>query len=443
MRLSVAIIVKNEEAVLGHCLESVRGLADEIVVIDTGSTDNTMAIAEQAGAKIGHFAWQNDFAAARNESLRICTGDWILILDADEAIDALDYEPIRKACDQETHAAYRLTVRNYFRHGGQSTLDLPSRRNTSSYTEGRDCPYYGDFPGLRLCKNLPGLAFVGRIHELLDPFLEERHLEIGSLDAVIHHYGKLFQDREDFKKQYYLDLALKDAQAHPKNHQYQFNLMQQALMAEQWDWVLKACEAYMKLQREVPSTVLLAYGIALQCRDRHAESLKSLGQLLKALPNHAPALTRQGISFAALGRTEEARKSFRKAMAAQPDFVLPALNLAELELALGQTVTARSLLLDGLKLHPENEKFHETLIRADLMAQDTNTAVQDAWAAIQKCPGAGQGVWHRLVAVWLIQQNHPDQAKAILEAGLQSFPDNQDLVRLKQMIIPPSAPASL
>lgn len=82
MKLSVALIVKNEEYCLDRCLESVKD-ADEIVVVDTGSTDKTIDIAKEYTDKIYHFAWIDDFAQARNYALSKCTGNWILTMDAD------------------------------------------------------------------------------------------------------------------------------------------------------------------------------------------------------------------------------------------------------------------------------------------------------------------------------------------------------------------------
>ena len=79
-RLSVCMIVKNEERFLGQCLASVKDIADEVIVIDTGSTDRTIEIAREHGAQVGHFEWCNDFAAARNASIAPATGDWILFL---------------------------------------------------------------------------------------------------------------------------------------------------------------------------------------------------------------------------------------------------------------------------------------------------------------------------------------------------------------------------
>jgi glycosyltransferase involved in cell wall biosynthesis len=83
-KLSLAMIVKNESRCLARCLRSVKGIADEIVITDTGSTDDTIKIAQGFGAKILNFDWVGDFAAARNFGLNQTVGQWTLILDADE-----------------------------------------------------------------------------------------------------------------------------------------------------------------------------------------------------------------------------------------------------------------------------------------------------------------------------------------------------------------------
>jgi len=84
--LSLSIIVRNEEARLAGCLESVRGFVDEMVVVDTGSNDGTIAIAEAAGARVEQIPWPGDFAPARNTALEFLNGDWVLVLDADEEL---------------------------------------------------------------------------------------------------------------------------------------------------------------------------------------------------------------------------------------------------------------------------------------------------------------------------------------------------------------------
>jgi glycosyltransferase involved in cell wall biosynthesis len=83
-KLSLAMIVKNEARCLARCLQSTRATVDEIVVADTGSTDDTVRIAREFGARIVNFAWVGDFAAARNFAIANASGDWILVLDADE-----------------------------------------------------------------------------------------------------------------------------------------------------------------------------------------------------------------------------------------------------------------------------------------------------------------------------------------------------------------------
>ncbi len=85
-RISVCLIARNEERFLAQCLKSVQTVAAEIVVVDTGSTDRTVEIAESFGAKVGHFEWKDDFASARNASLDLATMPWAFVIDADEKL---------------------------------------------------------------------------------------------------------------------------------------------------------------------------------------------------------------------------------------------------------------------------------------------------------------------------------------------------------------------
>ncbi len=87
MRISLCMIVKDEEEMLPRCLAAVAEHVDELVIVDTGSTDRTVEIAESFGADVVEFPWNGSFADARNVSLDRATGDWILWLDADEVLD--------------------------------------------------------------------------------------------------------------------------------------------------------------------------------------------------------------------------------------------------------------------------------------------------------------------------------------------------------------------
>ncbi|RKY56250.1 MAG: glycosyltransferase, partial [Candidatus Neomarinimicrobiota bacterium] len=87
MNLTTAMIVRNEAAYLEECLRSIQSVSDQIVIVDTGSTDSTLEIARKYKADIYHFDWVDDFAAARNESLKYAKGNWVLCIDADERLE--------------------------------------------------------------------------------------------------------------------------------------------------------------------------------------------------------------------------------------------------------------------------------------------------------------------------------------------------------------------
>ena len=85
-KLTLCMIVRNEADMIERCLGSVDGIVDEMIIVDTGSTDGTVALCESFGATVFPFVWQEDFAGARNDALEKATGDWILVLDADDEI---------------------------------------------------------------------------------------------------------------------------------------------------------------------------------------------------------------------------------------------------------------------------------------------------------------------------------------------------------------------
>ncbi|MCT7951711.1 tetratricopeptide repeat protein [Ancylothrix sp. C2] len=125
MKLSLCMIVKNEEATLRDCLHSVKDVVDEMVVLDTGSTDRTVEIAQELGANVYFFEWCNDFAVARNEALRFVTGDWVIVLDADEKLKPEIVPLMRQAMQNE-----QCILINLIRHevgAAQSPYSMVSR----------------------------------------------------------------------------------------------------------------------------------------------------------------------------------------------------------------------------------------------------------------------------------------------------------------------------
>lgn len=432
MSISLAMIVKDEALFIGHCLQSVRGLVDEIILVDTGSTDTTVEIARQEGARIFPFPWVDDFAAARNESLRHCTCDWVLILDADEAIDALDHPLIREACQATAAQAYHLTLRNYHTSGGYYIQDVMARKNTSAYQEGREYPFYIDAPGLRLCRRTPDLAFTGRIHELLDPYFRARAIPIHCLaGAVIHHFGKMDEESERAKGRAYLDLAIKDLQTDPSNTQFRFNVVQQGLQARDWPVVLESAEAYLRLRPAAPSVIHFGAGLALQKLGRQQEALAHFDQLLRTRPDHALALAYRGITLVALGREEEAERSFKESMRINPQFSLPCVSFADLAFKQGRIEEARTMIQQGMANCPSDPLMLKGLLLFDLRTDDLEQAMADARRALEVLPKEGGGLWHRLAALSEQRAGRTLEAIAILERGIALFPEDAALTRMR------------
>lgn len=167
--LSICMIVKNEESNIDRCLNSIKDIADEIVIVDTGSTDNTIDICKSYNAKIINKLWNNDFSEARNISLDHATKDYILFLDADEEIPKEDINKIKSLLNNKTLAE------GYF-------LRLVNIINENSV---------GDYVVFRLFKNNPKYRFTGKIHEQIANSIQQLNNKkcIETLDLRIFHYG--------------------------------------------------------------------------------------------------------------------------------------------------------------------------------------------------------------------------------------------------------------
>jgi glycosyltransferase involved in cell wall biosynthesis len=112
VKITLSMIVKDEEKYLRECLESVKDIVGEIVIVDTGSTDNTIKIAEEFGAKVYQFKWINDFSSARNFALSKSSGNWILYLDADERLSKKSVSELGKLTEQDELTGYKCIVKS-------------------------------------------------------------------------------------------------------------------------------------------------------------------------------------------------------------------------------------------------------------------------------------------------------------------------------------------
>lgn len=201
--ISLCMIVKNEEALLGQCLKSVRDFVNEIIIVDTGSTDHTVAIAEEFGARVYHHPWQNDFSLHRNQSLEYATGDWILILDADEELRQEDIAKLKQATRVPDINVLSLSVHNKHAASGEITSFLPS---------------------VRMWRRKLNARYEGIVHNELRLPVEEPILRV---DAGIIHYGYGL-DWELMKKKIARSKALlyKQLEENPNNYFANFNLAQ-------------------------------------------------------------------------------------------------------------------------------------------------------------------------------------------------------------------------
>ncbi|MBW1802379.1 MAG: glycosyltransferase family 2 protein [Deltaproteobacteria bacterium] len=153
--LSLCMIVKDEEEYIGRCIESVQELVDEMVIVDTGSSDNTIKIASGLGASVYHAPWENDFSRSRNISLDKSRADWILVLDADEVISGRDHGLIRDLISKREYFGFKLDQRSY----GMDPNFINWIKTRGVYPEEAGYPGYVSSPLIRLFRNDPRIRF--------------------------------------------------------------------------------------------------------------------------------------------------------------------------------------------------------------------------------------------------------------------------------------------
>lgn len=200
--LSVCIIAKNEEKNLIRCLESIKGISDEIILVDTGSKDNTIPIAEKYNAKIIKFPWQNNFSSIRNKALDIASKDWILYIDSDESLDNSQIHQIKKSLNTLDFIGIKLKLVNIIDNK----------------------PYAGKHT-LRIIKNKCGFYFSGNINEkLMNSNYKNFEDKIMTTNYIIYNYGfdynkKTLTERCNRNLDIYLSFPEKD-----KNYLYYYNI---------------------------------------------------------------------------------------------------------------------------------------------------------------------------------------------------------------------------
>jgi glycosyltransferase involved in cell wall biosynthesis len=225
--ISLCMIVKNEENMLERCLESISHIVDEMIIVDTGSTDKTIEIAKKFGAEIFIFPWDNSFANARNFSLEKASKDWILIMDGDDKFEKEDTEKLLQCIkdSNSTNAYYFRTLS--FSGEKPDNNDIISNLN------------------IRLIRNKIGYRFSGNIHEQLVPCISD----IGKIHAIkigdirFYHYGYLIKTvNEKDKRNRNVELIKKELENNPQNPFMLYNMGNEYYAMLDFD---KALEYYL------------------------------------------------------------------------------------------------------------------------------------------------------------------------------------------------------
>src|SRR3989344_5201315 len=315
--ISLCMIAKNEEKYLEQCLDSVKEFVDEIIIIDTGSADKTKEIAKKFGAKIYDFKWQDDFSAARNESLKHATKDWIIVLDADEIIEEKDLEKIRNLVENEKEfSGFQLEQRSYISKYFEGAVE-----NHSEFESIKQYPFYvPNFLG-RLFKNNIGIIFQHKVHELVEEFMKEKNLKYRKTDSILHHFGSL-KDENIIKEkaEQYSKIILKQLEDNPESARYNY---QSARMFIGRNDLANALAYFKKAAKLEPSYKLVFSEIAK--------------------------------IYLQMGDKNKAIKYFKKSLDHNPDNPSPANNLAVAYMSTGKFKEAKNILEGQLKKHPENK----------------------------------------------------------------------------------------
>lgn len=335
MKLTLCMITKNEEKFLEKCLKSVQGLVDEIVIVDTGSTDKTKEIASKFTDKIFDFKWCDDFAAARNESLKQATGNWILVLDADERLLESEKEKIKQLVNNWEVDGFQLITKNY--------------SDNSSIRGWRD----GWFPSLkvRLFQNGKGIKFEGAVHEMVENSIQGK---VERVSVFVEHLGKSSED----KREYYLELARKKTKENPSAKAFhELGVQYKALgfFAEAAENFEKSIE--MDGKERVP---YLDLAVIYKEQGKFDEAIGVYEKLLQQ-GESGEVYFGLGVVYFRKGDFDKAAESFEKSIELNPQNIEAYNNLGAMYEKMGDLKRGKAVLLKAVEMVPKNARAHYNL----------------------------------------------------------------------------------
>ncbi len=410
--LSICMIVKNEEKFLVKCLRSIRDVVDEIIIVDTGSTDKTTDIAKAFGAKLFDFPWTGDFSAARNHSLAQATGDWIFILDADEVISSLDFDELKTIVHKRpsTAVTYNILTRNYI---DQESI-IGWTPNDGKYP---DESHNGWMPSakVRLFTRRKDIFFTNPVHELLETSVRKAKIPILPGNVVVHHYGKLDVARDTQKGEDYYLLGKIKYENDPTNVKYIHELAKQAQVLHKNE---EAMELWLKL-------------LSLIDADHQSPAYQEIARISYGDPISETYTLLAG-SYMALNRYDEALASARKAMETEVKRKEYVNVYAECEIIAGSMEKAFSALEEQLKIMPD---YSIALILMAVISclKGEKERTQDLFQLLQQ--KHTEITFHlNIIARRLNNYGKKDEALLILNAMIENKISNQETMRLVGVI---------
>jgi len=290
------MIVKNEEANLRPCIESVGDLVSEIIVVDTGSTDETVRIARELGARVFHFDWVGDFAAARNESIRHATGQWIFWMDADDRLDPRAIAQLKWAAASGAADAFLCMV--------------SSRTPTGE----RDITEH-----VRLFRNALGIRFSSAVHETVFPDLVRLGLRLVITDIEIQHTGYESQEVRRIKAARNLAILESQIEKNPEDPALYFYRGQARGMIGDTDGSAADLRHYLEsTQPDIRFNTLRFWAHASllgfpSSRQDPARHRALLDAALAEFPDHPNFLHELGCLLLAQGNAEQALGKLKRA----------------------------------------------------------------------------------------------------------------------------------
>lgn len=339
--ISLCMIVKDEMAGLGACLNSAKKVVDEIIVVDTGSRDRTKDIARIFGAKVFQYSWKNDFSAARNFSLQQATKDWILILDADEIIAARDQRTIREMIldPSADESAFTLVTRNYT----YLTNRIGWHVNDNSYGETE--AGLGWFPTrkVRLFPRRSDIRFSFPVHERVDPSVRAAGIRIVDCPVPVHHYGDLNQEKKLQKTRGYFQMGYSKLNQFGQDLEALRELAVQAGELEEW---MESIKLWRMLLKYRPDFVEAHINVASAKwnLEQYDEALSAAQRAMEIDPVSREAKYNAAVSLLMLKKTTEALMLLLPLVKAHPDYFPSQFMLAVAFICKGQRAQCDELL---------------------------------------------------------------------------------------------------